>query len=303
MLDVLHSQGVKFFDIHIDCTTDEENAPTRKPRTGMLHKYLNNPDMFDIQNSFVIGDRRTDVQLAKNLGCQSILIENDLHLDYNNTITSEEEEYIALKVRDWKVISQFLLSAGITRTSKRVTNETTIAITVRNPGIGKYSIETGLPFFNHMLEQLAKHSGLDISIEATGDLDIEAHHLIEDVGIVLGEILNSSLGSKIGIERYGFSLPMDESSANVQIDVGGRPSFRFEGTFSRSEINGFPTEMVTHFFESLAMNAKWNVHISVTGENDHHKIESVFKAFAKSIAMSLKKTNSTSVASTKGLLL
>jgi imidazoleglycerol-phosphate dehydratase / histidinol-phosphatase len=290
MLKTLEGEGVKFFAIHIDKSFDHENLPTRKPRTGMLEDYMNGK--YDMENSYVIGDRVTDIQLAKNLGCKSIYISNKIH---------EEAD---LSTFDWSEIYKFL-SAAQRRTSSvvRKTKETDISIELNLDGEGKTEIRTGLGFFDHMLDQLGKHSGADLSVIVKGDLHIDEHHTIEDTAIALGEAYLNALGNKKGIERYGFLLPMDDCLAQVAIDFSGRSWLEWDAEFKREKVGEMPTEMFYHFFKSFADSAKCNINIKAEGENEHHKIEAIFKAFAKSIKMAVRKDQSnTQIPSTKGIL-
>lgn len=300
----LQNEGIIFSDVKIDRTFPKDNAPTRKPSTGMLTAYLNNPE-YDIAGSFVIGDRITDIQLAKNLGCKGIWLNNDPNLGAAE-ITDAIKELTSttiLETTDWKKIYEFLkLGHRITK-SERNTNETKISIEINLDGNGKSSINTGLNFFNHMLEQLSRHSGIDLSITTEGDLHIDEHHTIEDTAIALGEAFQLALGNKKGIERYGFCLPMDDSLAQVAIDFGGRSWLVWNATFIREKVGDVPTEMFYHFFKSFSDAAKCNLNIKVEGENEHHKIESIFKALAKSIKMAVaRNADNMQLPSTKGVL-
>lgn len=289
MLKAFENEGIIFNDILIDKSFESENLPTRKPGTGMLGKYIYGN--YDLENSFVIGDRLTDIQLAKNLGSKSI---------YISKTPNEEAD---LTTESWSEIAQFLKQAPRKATVLRKTNETEIEIEVNLDGSGKSEISTGLHFFDHMLEQISKHGNLDLKINVKGDLQVDEHHTIEDTGIVLGEAVLKSLGKKKGIERYGFLLPMDDCLAQVAIDFGGRPWIVWEARFKREKIGDVPTEMFYHFFKSFTDSAKCNLNIKVEGENEHHKIESVFKAFAKAVKMAVKQTDENfNVPSTKGSL-
>lgn len=304
ILKTLENEGVIFSNIHIDKTYASENAPTRKPDTGMLMQYLNNPE-YDIEGSFVIGDRVTDVQLAKNLGCNAIWINNDVSLgaaEITNDISSLQSS-IALETNNWKSIYDFLKLGQRVIKHKRNTNETKIHVVLNLDGNGKALINTGLNFFNHMLEQLSRHSGIDITLNAEGDLHIDEHHTIEDTAIALGEAFAMALGNKKGIERYGFTLPMDDCLAQVAIDFGGRNWLVWHSEFKREKIGDMPTEMFYHFFKSFSDAAKCNLYIKAEGENEHHKIESIFKALAKAIKAAIRRDpDNQQLPSTKGIL-
>jgi imidazoleglycerol-phosphate dehydratase / histidinol-phosphatase len=298
------NEGVIFSREHIDPSVPEEHSPNRKPRTGMFKEYMNNPE-YDLANSYVIGDRITDVQLAVNLGCKAIWLKNSPNLG-SKEVTSPEEELekaVALETSHWKDIYEFL-KLGIRKISHlRATAETEISISINVDGTGKASIQTGLEFFNHMLDQLARHGSMDLTIECKGDLQIDEHHTIEDTGIALGEAFLKALGNKRGIERYGFALPMDEAEAKVLIDFGGRNWIVWNTEFSRERVGDVPTEMFFHFFKSFSDAAKCNLNIECRGENEHHKIEAIFKAFAKAIKMAVKRDPLKDVLpSTKGVL-
>lgn len=297
------NEGVEFATEHIDRTFPHENAPTRKPRTGMLTQYLNGE--YDLANSFVIGDRLTDVELAKNLGCKAIFIDHGHNMGLAEVADKVEElqQYIALSTNSWDEIYAFLRKENRTATVTRKTNETDITVTIDLDGNGRATIDTGLNFFNHMLEQIARHSGIDLSIVAKGDLHIDEHHTIEDTAITLGEAFAKALGDKKGIERYGFCLPMDDALAQVAIDFGGRNWIEWQAEFKREKVGDVPTEMFFHFFKSFSDAAKCNLNIKAEGDNEHHKIEGIFKAFAKAIKMAIKKDyNSNVLPSTKGTL-
>jgi imidazoleglycerol-phosphate dehydratase/histidinol-phosphatase len=297
------NEGVEFATEHIDRTFPHENAPTRKPRTGMLTQYLNGE--YDLANSFVIGDRLTDVELAKNLGCKAIFIDHGHNMGLAEVADKVDElqQYIALSTDSWNEIYAFLRKENRTATVTHKTNETDITVTIDLDGNGKAAIDTGLNFFNHMLEQIARHSGIDLTIVAKGDLHIDEHHTIEDTAITLGEAFAKALGSKTGIERYGFCLPMDDALAHVAIDFGGRNWIEWQAEFKREKVGDVPTEMFFHFFKSFSDAAKCNLNIKAEGDNEHHKIEGIFKAFAKAIKMAIKKDyNSNVLPSTKGTL-
>jgi imidazoleglycerol-phosphate dehydratase/histidinol-phosphatase len=301
----LQNEAINFSEVHIDRTFPGENAPTRKPGTGMLTKFLDNTN-YDIANSFVIGDRITDMQLAKNLGCKGIWLNIDASLgasEIKDTITELKKEVIVLETPDWLDIYTYLKLPPRKVLHQRNTNETKITVEVNLDGTGKSTIHTGLAFFDHMLEQIARHGNIDLNIECKGDLHIDEHHSIEDTGIALGEAIAKALGDKRGIERYGFLLPMDDCLAQVAIDFGGRNWIVWEATFKREKIGEMPTEMFFHFFKSFSDASKSNLNIKAEGENEHHKIESIFKAFAKAIKMAAKRDiNNNALPSTKGLL-
>lgn len=283
LLQILESEGIHFDRIFIDKSFPENNLPTRKPNTGMLTGYFN--DEYDLANSYVIGDRLTDVELAANLGCKAILINENIDLTESGDLAS----VTALQTGEWDRISEFLFAGERTAIIKRKTNETDILVYLNLDGTGKADINTGLRFFDHMLEQIGRHSGCDLKIEVNGDLEVDEHHTIEDTAIALGEALLQSLGNKRGIERYGFTLPMDDCLCSVALDFGGRPWLVFEGEFKREYVGDFPTEMMMHFFKSLSDAARMNLNIRVEGENEHHKIEGIFKAFARAVKMAIKR--------------
>ncbi|MCB0395631.1 MAG: bifunctional histidinol-phosphatase/imidazoleglycerol-phosphate dehydratase HisB [Flavobacteriales bacterium] len=288
MLATLEGEGITFRDILIDRSFPKDNAPTRKPRTGMLTAYMNGG--CDMENSFVIGDRLTDIELATNLGARAIFIANENHKD------------AALTTMSWNEIYRFLKSlSGRTATVERKTKETEISITLNLDGQGNTNINTGLSFFDHMLDQLGKHSGCDLNIVVKGDLEVDEHHTIEDTALALGETFLTALGDKKGVARYGFTLPMDDALAQVAIDFGGRPWIVWEAEFKREKIGDMPTEMFYHFFKSFSDAARCNLNIKVEGDNEHHKIESLFKALAKAIRQA-KKVEGDALPSTKGVL-
>ncbi|HQZ74249.1 MAG: bifunctional histidinol-phosphatase/imidazoleglycerol-phosphate dehydratase HisB [Chitinophagaceae bacterium] len=304
VLKSLENEEIIFSNIHIDKTFAADDIPTRKPGTGMLTQYLNNPE-YDITGSFVIGDRITDIQLAKNLGCKAIWLNNDPLLGAEEISRTDQhfEEIIALETTSWKSIYEYLRLGQRVIQHERNTNETKIRILLNLDGTGVANIDTGLNFFNHMLEQLCRHSGIDITITVKGDLHIDEHHSIEDTAIALGEAFALALGDKKGIGRYGFALPMDDSLAQVAIDFGGRNWLVWHADFKREKIGDVPTEMFYHFFKSFSDAAKCNLNIKVEGDNEHHKIESIFKALAKSIKMAVKRdVDNMQLPSTKGIL-
>lgn len=301
----LANEGIHFSNIFIDKTFAKDNAPTRKPATGMLTQYINNP-AYDLKNSFVIGDRITDMQLAKNLGCKGFWLNNDTSLgakEIKDSIEEIRKDIVVVESPNWKDIYEYLKLTKRTVTHTRNTNETKIDIELNLDGTGKADIKTGLAFFDHMLDQIARHGSLDLVIHCKGDLHIDEHHTIEDTGIALGEAFAKALGNKKGIERYGFLLPMDDCLAQVAIDFGGRNWIVWDAEFKREKIGEMPTEMFFHFFKSFSDAAKANLNIKAEGENEHHKIESIFKAFAKAIKMAVKRDiNNNSLPSTKGIL-
>ncbi len=304
VMQSLEGEGIQFVDVLIDKTFAKDNAPTRKPGTGMLTKYLNNKD-YDIANSFVIGDRITDVQLAANLGCKAIWLNNDSSLGASEIDSSAAtlRNVIAVETTSWKDIYQFL-KAGLRQVvHERNTHETQIKIELNIDGNGRSNIITGLGFFDHMLDQIARHGKIDLTIRTNGDLHIDEHHTIEDTGIALGEAFALALADKRGMNRYGFALPMDEAEAKVLIDFGGRPWIVWQAEFKRERIGEVPTEMFFHFFKSFSDAAKCNLNIECKGENEHHKIEAIFKAFAKAIRMAVNRDPlSNYLPSTKGML-
>ena len=304
ILKQLENEGIIFSAIHIDRSFPNENKPTRKPGIGMLTGYLNN-DNYTIADSFVIGDRITDVQLAKNLGCKAIWLKSDSSLGADQVSDSIHslQSSVVLETTDWKRVYEFLKTGSRVIKHERNTNETKISIEINLDGTGKSQIETGLNFFNHMLEQLSRHSGIDLTLNVIGDLQIDEHHTIEDTAIALGEAFQKALGDKRGIERYGFMLPMDDCLAQVAIDFGGRNWLVWDASFKREKIGDMPAEMFYHFFKSFSDAAKCNLNIKAEGENEHHKIESIFKALAKSIKMALKRdVENMQLPTTKGIL-
>ena len=302
ILKTLKNEGIEFDDILIDNSFPEDNKPTRKPGIGLLNSYLNNKN-FDIKNSFVIGDRLTDMEFAFNIGCNGIFINNNDNLGIKELKTKNFRNNIILNTTDWEKIYKKLLLFDRTTSITRNTNETKIDIKINLDGKGVSDINTGIDFFDHMLEQLSKHGNIDLFIKANGDLNIDEHHTIEDTAIALGEAINSALGKKSGISRYGFTLPMDDSLASVSIDFGGRSWLEWEVTFKREMIGKMPTEMFFHFFKSFCDSAKTNLNIKATGSNEHHKIESIFKSFSKAIKMAISKNlNNMSLPTTKGKL-
>lgn len=289
MMKAFENEGIFFSEVCVDDSFEHENSPNRKPRTGMLQKYIFGN--YDLENSFVIGDRKTDVELAKNLGSKSIFISDE---------SNNEATFVT---KNWDEIYQFLKQIPRKAKVKRTTKETDISIELNLDGSGKSNIDTGLKFFDHMLEQISKHGNFDLSVKVDGDLEVDEHHTIEDTAIVLGDCFLQALGSKKGIERYAFLLPMDDCLAQVAIDFGGRPWIVWNAEFKREKIGELPTEMFYHFFKSFSDSAKCNLNISVDGENEHHKIESIFKAFAKVLRNAVAQTDQNfNLPSTKGTL-
>ena len=296
------NEGIVFSEIFIDRTFPEEQAVTRKPGTGMLTAYLNNRN-YDLSASYVIGDRLTDMELAKNLGAQGIFIDNNADLGADEVTDTNLEQTIALTTKSWEEIYLMLLLEKRAVRLERNTEETKISIELNLDGSGKSKIDTGIAFFDHMLDQLARHGGVDLNIKTIGDLEVDEHHTIEDTAIALGETFAQALGDKKGIERYGFTLPMDDSLTQVALDFGGRSWLVWEAKFKREMVGQMPTEMFYHFFKSFADGAKANLNIKSEGTNEHHKIESIFKAFAKAIKMAIKRdANKMILPSTKGIL-
>jgi imidazoleglycerol-phosphate dehydratase/histidinol-phosphatase len=282
ILQTLESEGITFDEILIDPHFPEDNAPTRKPNTGLVEKYMNNPE-YDIANSYVIGDRETDRQFAENIGCKALILSDE--------------------GMSWDKICELLFAGERTAEVRRTTKETDIHIKVNLDGTGKCDIATGLGFFDHMLEQIGKHGSIDLLIHTKGDLEVDEHHTIEDTAIALGECILTALGNKRGIERYGYCLPMDDCLCSVALDFGGRPWLVWDATFTREKIGEMPTEMFLHFFKSLSDAAKMNLNIKAEGQNEHHKIEGIFKALARSLKMAVRRDiYHYELPSTKGML-
>ncbi|MBA6155016.1 bifunctional histidinol-phosphatase/imidazoleglycerol-phosphate dehydratase HisB [Tenacibaculum sp. S7007] len=303
VMKTLKEEGIEFSEEIIDRTFAKDNQPTRKPNTGLLNKYFS--EEYDLANSFVIGDRLTDVELAKNLGSKGIYINDETYFgaDEITVKRSELDEFIALESNDWNTIYEFLKLKDRFATIERNTNETKIKIAVNLDGTGKSDINTGIAFFDHMLDQIARHGQMDLTIKVNGDLDVDEHHTIEDTAIALGEVFAKALGNKLGIERYGFCLPMDDCLSQVAIDFGGRNWLVWDAEFKREMIGKMPTEMFYHFFKSFTDGAKCNLNIKAEGTNEHHKIEAIFKAFAKAIKVAVKRDTSKMILpSTKGTL-
>ncbi|UXX80538.1 bifunctional histidinol-phosphatase/imidazoleglycerol-phosphate dehydratase HisB [Reichenbachiella carrageenanivorans] len=302
-IKAFENEGVVFDAIKIDRSFPADNAPTRKPRTGLLTEYMTGD--YDLANSFVIGDRITDVELAKNLGAKAIFIANEEGLGAKEISTKVEElqPCIALTTTDWQDIYELVARGSRTAAVKRTTKETDIDISVELDGTGQAQIDTGIKFFDHMLDQIAKHGLLDLKVMVKGDLEVDEHHTIEDTGIALGEAIAEALGNKKGIERYGFCLPMDDCLCQVALDFGGRNWIVWEAEFKREMVGKMPTEMFFHFFKSFSDAAKCNLNIKAEGDNEHHKIEGIFKTFAKAIKMAVKQDKDKMILpSTKGML-
>lgn len=296
ILKTLAGEGIVFDDILIDKSLPSDNSPTRKPLTGMFGKYLT--EEYDMSNSYVIGDRNTDVELAKNLGCKAILLHEE-----KKDLPKELNEVCVFVSRDWWKIAEYIFAGERKASARRTTKETDIFVEMDLDGTGCCNISTGIGFFDHMLEQIGRHSGIDLTIKVKGDLNVDEHHTIEDTGIVLGECFKKALGDKRGIERYGFALPMDDCLSQVVIDFGGRSWLVWNATFNREKIGDMPTEMFMHFFKSLSDAAAMNLNIKAEGENEHHKIESIFKAFARALKMAVRRDVwNYALPSSKGLL-
>ena len=302
LLKAFENEGIQFDSIFIDKSLPAENATTRKPRTGLLTAYLDE-SKYDLQSSFVIGDRITDIELAYNLKAKGIFIANDSELGYGESSKQDFSASIALKTTSWKHIYEFLKLEQRIVVQKRTTNETDIYLELNIDGTGKSTIDTGIAFFDHMLDQIARHGNMDLNLSVKGDLEVDEHHTIEDTAIVLGEAFAEALGNKLGIERYGFCLPMDDCLAQASIDFGGRNWLVWEADFKREMIGKMPTEMFFHFFKSFTDGAKANLNIKAEGANEHHKIEAIFKVFAKAIKVAVKRDPDKMILpSTKGSL-
>jgi len=305
LIRTLENEGVHFTDILIDRSLPEQKLPPRKPGTGMVTKYLES-GKYDLKHSFVIGDRITDVQFAHNMGCQAIWLNRGDELGAGELSSAQREKLaqgVALETTSWKKIYEWLKLGQRTAERHRVTNETDVYVRLNLDGSGKADIATGLGFFDHMLHQLARHGGIDLTVHVRGDLHVDEHHTIEDTAIALGEAIYEALGNKLGIERYGFCLPMDDALAQVAVDLGGRSWLVWQVTFHREKIGDVPTEMFMHFFKSLSDAARCNVHIQASGENEHHKIEAIFKAFAKALKMAVRRdADQPQLPTTKGVL-
>ncbi|MCI6570045.1 MAG: bifunctional histidinol-phosphatase/imidazoleglycerol-phosphate dehydratase HisB [Parabacteroides merdae] len=286
MLKTLEGEGIRFDDILIDRSFPEENSPNRKPRTGMLGRYLSGE--YDLANSYVIGDRLTDMQLAANLGAKGIWLRPD-DVEARQLLTENTAISPVLITDDWDRITEYLFAGERRATIRRTTKETDIFVEVNLDGHGRTEISTGLGFFDHMLDQIGKHSGIDLTVRVKGDLEVDEHHTIEDTAIALGEALLKALGDKRGIERYGYCLPMDDCLCSVALDFGGRPWLVWDAAFHREKVGDMPTEMFLHFFKSLSDAARMNLNIKAEGTNEHHKIEGIFKALARSIKMAIRR--------------
>lgn len=295
MIRTLKGEGIEFDEVHIDRSFPEDNSPYRKPRTGLLKKYIAGD--FNLEESVVIGDRWTDIELANNLNSKSIL------LGKNSIDDNTKGLKASYKTSSWSEILTFLSNENRKAKLKRNTNETKIQAGIDLDGSGNSEVDTGVKFFDHMLDQLAKHGGLDLFVKVNGDLEVDEHHTIEDTAITLGQLFKQALGKKSGIQRYGFALPMDDVKAQVLIDFGGRSWLEWDAEFQREKIGEMPTEMFHHFFKSFSDNAECNLNIKAEGKNEHHKIEAIFKAFAKAIKMAKERnTNDLSIPSTKGMI-
>jgi imidazoleglycerol-phosphate dehydratase/histidinol-phosphatase len=303
IITAFEKEGVVFSEVLIDKTFPHENANTRKPRTGLLTKYFSQD--YDLENSFVLGDRMTDMELAKNLGAKGIYLSKNPALGIDEIETSQKEivDCIGTTTNDWAQIYEFLKLEDRVSEITRNTNETQIYIKLNLDGSGKNKIHTGLSFFDHMLDQIGRHGAMDLTIQVKGDLEVDEHHTIEDTMIALGEVFNKALGNKLGMERYGFCLPMDDCLAQVAVDFGGRNWLEWDADFKREKIGDMPTEMFFHLFKSFTDGAKCNLNIKAEGNNEHHKIEAIFKAFAKAMKMAVKRdANKLFLPSTKGML-
>jgi imidazoleglycerol-phosphate dehydratase/histidinol-phosphatase len=299
MLKAFRNEGVVFTDVFIDRSLPVDNAPTRKPATGMLTDFTGGD--YDLENSYVIGDRQTDIQLAKNLGAKGILLSNRITQD--ELMHAGLQSHCALHTDSWMKIYEFLKAGSRTASVERVTGETKIRIELDLDGGVKSEIETGLGFFDHMLEQISRHAGIGLTIKVEGDLYVDEHHTIEDTALALGEAFRKALGDKRGIERYGFALPMDDCLARAVIDFGGRPWLVWEAGFKREHVGDMPTEMFMHFFKSFSDTSLSNLNIRAEGNNEHHKIEAIFKAFARAIRMAIRRDMfHYELPSTKGVL-
>ena len=284
VMNTFKGEGIEFDEVCIDRSFPEDNAPTRKPRTGMLAAYTDSHE-YDLEESYVIGDRATDVELARNLGCKAILLQPDRSMLEGTGL----EDVCVLATTDWDRVAEFLFAGERTAEVRRTTKETDILVRLNLDGSGACDIHTGLGFFDHMLEQIGKHGGLDLTVQVKGDLQVDEHHTIEDTALALGECIRKALGDKRGIERYGYCLPMDDCLCQVALDFGGRPWLVWDAEFKREKIGDMPTEMFFHFFKSLSDEARMNLNVKAEGVNEHHKIEGIFKALARSIRMAARR--------------
>lgn len=287
MMKTLEGEGIVFDEVWIDRSFPEENSPNRKPRTGMLGKYFG--EEYDLAGSYVIGDRLTDMELARNLGAKGIWLHEPEEEATDESVAAGREGAPALITADWDKISEYLFAGERRAVVQRTTKETDIYVELRLDGTGKTDISTGLGFFDHMLDQIGKHSGMDLIVQVKGDLEVDEHHTIEDTAIALGEAILKALGDKRGIERYGYALPMDDCLCSVALDFGGRPWLVWDANFFREKVGDMPTEMFLHFFKSLSDSARMNLNIKAEGTNEHHKIEGIFKALARSIKMAVRR--------------
>ena len=283
LLKTLEGEGITFDDICIDRSLPEDNAPTRKPRTGMLHKYTDSGD-YDLAQSFVIGDRATDVELARNLGCRAILLQEGA-----SALPADLRPTCVLATRSQSRVAEYLFAGERRAEVRRTTDETDVRVALDLDGHGIGNIDTGLGFFDHMLQQIARHGGIDLDIQVRGDLHVDEHHTIEDTALALGECIHQALGSKRGMERYGYAVTMDDCLCQVCLDFGGRPWLVWQAEFRREKIGDMPTEMFLHFFKSFSDAARMNLNIRAEGQNEHHKIEGIFKALARAMRMALRR--------------
>ncbi len=298
MVETFAQEGIVFTDILIELGFPLVVLDTRKPGVGLLGKYFDGG--YDLANSFTIGDRTTDIQLAGNLGCKGIYI-GPIE-KWNSRVKPGDEENCAIKVTDWKEIADFLIKRERSAKIQRITKETDILIEVSLYGEGRSDVSTGIGFFDHMLDQIARHSGMDLTVKVTGDLGVDEHHTVEDTAIVLGQALRQAWGDLRGMNRYGFVLPMDDAQASVSLDLGGRPYLSWKTDFRREKVGELPTELFSHFFRSFSDGARCTLHIEATGENEHHKIEGIFKAFARTLKQAVAQDGGDSVPSTKGVI-
>ena len=298
MLETFDQEGIHFSEVIIDRTFDWEGKDTRKPGTGLLKHYLTGD--YDLANSYTIGDRATDIRLAGNLGCKGIFLGSPER--WNQKVKPGDEDHCVLKATTWKEIADFLIGHERHAGVQRVTKETDISIELALYGTGISEISTGIGFFDHLLDQLARHSGMDLKVQVTGDLNVDEHHTVEDTAIVLGQALRQAWGDLRGMNRYGFVLPMDDAHVAVSLDLGGRPYLDWKAEFRREKVGELPTELFPHFFRSFADGARCTLHIEATGENEHHKIEAIFKALARSLRQAWTSNGTEDIPSTKGAI-